>query len=84
MRKTYKKPTIHFEDFALVQTTASSCGENLDITQATQSSISTCGWDVGGIVVFAVSTECQLIVEDGAMEGICYNNPAGGYNIFSS
>ena len=84
MRKAYNKPTIHFEDFALVQTTASSCGENVDITQANHGSIEQCGWNVEGIEFFTSAAVCDWAVEDGMMDGICYNNPAGGYNIFSS
>ena len=84
LKKVYKKPKIRIEIFAFVQTATGSCGENLDFTGATQGSRETCGWELApGFEVF-ISTEVCDFPTYGNDEYACYDNPAGGYNIFSS
>jgi hypothetical protein len=84
LKKVYKKPKIRIEIFAFVQTATGSCGENLDLTGATQGSRETCGWEIApGFEVF-ISTEVCDFPSYGSEDNACYDNPAGGYNIFSS
>lgn len=84
LKKVYKKPKIRIEKFAFVQTATSSCGENLDLTGATQSSRETCGWEIApGFEVF-ISMEVCDFPSYGSEDNACYDNPSGGYNIFSS
>lgn len=83
MKKTYRKPTIHIEKFNLVQTTAMGCGSNLDFSNATQGTITTCGWNaIPGFEIFQDGAVCDNLVEEWG--DACYNNPEGGLNVFSS
>lgn len=81
MKKTYVKPKVNIERFSLVQTTAMGCGSNLDFGNATLGSIDSCGWNVG-IEVFVNANVCDVLVEE--WDGVCYNNPEGGMNVFAS
>lgn len=84
MKKVYEKPALYIERFTLAQTIASGCGENLDLSMATHSSKKTCGWEVApGLILFMSFDFCNLPTE--YFEGVvCYNAPAGGYNVFAS
>ena len=87
MKKNYKKPTIHFADFTLFQTIATGCGDNLNLNGATQESKETCGWNVvEGMEIFMDQTICDFAMEsfEGPDGVVCYDNPSGGLNIFSS
>ena len=85
MKNQYVKPVLVIENFTLSQSIAYNCGENLDWNQATTKDAYSCGWNTGfpGDVVFMESTNgCNVRDED--FEGVCYNNPEGGINVFSS
>ena len=84
MKRVYVKPTLYIEQFTLTQTIASGCGDNLDFSMATHTSIENCGWEVApGLILFMSFDICNLPTEyyDGV---VCYNAPAGGNNVFSS
>ena len=82
MKKQYKKPVFCIERFVLTQTIAHNCGENLDFSMGTLKDKSSCGWIVGGIELFINPTICDYPMDE--FLGVCYNAPAGGYNVFQS
>lgn len=96
MKKYYTKPVLMMEDFTLSQSIAHNCGKNLDFSLATLKYKGSCGWDLmwDGVVDKNVQdTDGDVLFLDGqnvcsfkteSFDGICYNNPAGGYNIFNS
>ena len=97
MKEQYVKPSIFFESFSLTQTIARNCGDTHQSTlgQSNHYNENTCQWIVGNSVYFFVGAckDSSEIgdptpedVEDGMeiMEGLCYNNPDGGQEIFSS
>lgn len=83
MKNQYVKPVLVIENFTLSQSIAYNCGENLDWNQATTKDAYSCGWETGfpGDVVFIESNNTCTVTE---FEGVCYNNPDGGINVFSS
>ena len=82
MKRAYGKPALCIERFTLTQTIAHNCGENLDFSMATHGTKETCGWDVGGTEIFMNPLICDWPVKK--WEKVCYNAPAGGYNVFNS
>lgn len=86
MKNQYVKPVLVIENFTLSQSIAYNCGENLNWNQATSKDVYSCGWNTGfpgGDVVFMVPNNgCNVKDED--FDGVCYNNPDGGINVFSS
>ena len=85
MKNQYVKPVLVIENFTLSQSIAYNCGKNLNWNQATTKDVNSCGWETGfpGDVVFmAPSNVCNVKDED--FDGVCYNNPDGGINVFSS
>lgn len=82
MKKAYQKPMLIVERFTLSQTIAHNCGKNLDFSMATHATIETCGWDIVGMEFFMDPTICDFSAE--YFEGVCYNAPEGGYNVFNS
>lgn len=82
MKKAYKKPVLLVECFTLSQTIAHNCGENLDFSMGTLKTKESCGWKMGEIVIFKEFPVCQWLLEES--DGVCYNAPAGGFNIFQS
>lgn len=83
MKKAYEKPLLYIERFTLTQTIAHNCGENLDFTMGTYATKETCGWDVGGIIIFMEGNPgCLFPTKE--FGGVCYNAPGGGYNVFNS
>ena len=83
MKNQYVKPVLVIENFTLSQSIAYNCGENLDWNQATTKDAYSCGWNTGfpGEVAFLESNQICTVKE---FEGVCYNNPEGGINVFSS
>ncbi len=89
MKETYLKPKIYFESFAFSQTIARDCGDthNSTLGESTHYNEETCAWDAGGYLVFL---EGNNACEDDQLESIdefeamCYNNPDGGQEVFSS
>lgn len=90
MKMEYVKPRILVERFTLTQSIAASCGVpagGTSLGKPNSQSASTCGWDVGGMMIFTVNTtkNCTEDVSDGyEYEGMCYNNPANMPAFFSS
>ena len=82
MKRAYGKPALCIERFTLTQTIAHNCGENLDFSMAKHGTKETCGWDVGGNEIFTDLRICDCPVPE--LEKVCYNAPAGGYNVFNS
>lgn len=90
MKEQYRKPLIFFESFSLAQTIARNCGDEHDSTigESTHYNENTCMWDIGGYTIFFQSNGCEdgpeKPGEEFEIEGMCYNNPDGGQEIFSS
>lgn len=82
MKRVYGKPVLCIERFTLSQTIAHNCGENLDFSMATHGTKETCGWDIDGNEIFMNPLICDWPVKE--WEGVCYNAPAGGLNVFNS
>lgn len=82
MKKAYKKPVLLVECFTLSQTIAHNCGENLDFSMGTLKTKESCGWIVGAIELFINPIICDYPTDK--FFGVCYNAPAGGFNIFQS
>lgn len=85
MRKSYTKPQILFENFALSTNIASGC-ETISGLQAAGN----CGFDFSGLMVFvSKETGCSDIQvapggDDGEFNGICYHVPTETNNLFNS
>lgn len=86
MRKTYSKPDIVFEGFALSTNIAADCEVKIE-----GSTGGTCGLKFGDLVIFVAEyTGCNsndnVVVEgdDGNYNGICYHVPTGDKNLFNS
>lgn len=89
MKKQYSKPGIIIEDFRLSQNIASCWSEpgGNSLGKPSHWDKSSCGWDMGNMIVWTTSTkDCTSfdIPADGEIDGVCYNNPSGGNSIFSS
>lgn len=88
MKEAYVKPALHLERFALSQNVASGCGApggGGSLGKPTHWDKSTCGWDLGNMLLWVAEPACSSLVgADENVGGVCYNNPDGGYNIFSS
>ncbi len=96
MKETYLKPKIYFESFALSQTIARQCtGGDAAAASNHYSENTGCSYDIGDITVFYEKNGCEMDMEldpdagitlDELLEefGVCYNNPEGGYQVFSS
>ncbi len=89
MKETYLKPKIYFESFALAQTIAKNCGDTHQSTlgESTHYNEQTCTWDMGGYTIFFLDhydDGPENEEEEVESEGVCYNNPDGGVEIFSS
>lgn len=82
MKRQYKKPVLYIERFTLTQTIAHNCGENLDFSMGTLKTKESCGWNVGGYEIFMDPAICDFPTKD--FEGVCYNAPEGGLNVFNS
>lgn len=86
MKNQYVKPVLVIENFTLSQSIAYNCGENLNWNQATTKDVNSCGWETGfpGEVVFVKSVNQNCNISDEEFDGVCYNNPDAGINVFSS
>ncbi len=89
MKKAYNKPELYVESFQLSQSIASTCsvaaGGN-SLGSPSHDSKSTCGWDLGNMVLWVdSSTGCNKSLDvDADFLGMCYNTPNGGNTIFGS
>ncbi len=86
MKRIYNKPIMLVETFAMTQSVAHNCGDNLDFDMAMFQYKSTCAWNVGGVAVFTTGvTGCTTVVPpDAEIGGICYDNPSENMAIFGS
>ena len=88
MKRKYTKPVLIKETFTLSQGIAKNCGSMLDFRQATHADIENCGWDLDGVhstrsdVIFMKASDC--VIKTLYFQGVCYNNPEGGFNVFNS
>lgn len=84
MKRTYNKPAIIFEDFALNTNIAASCNGQ-KINTSTQG---VCGLTVTmfDTIFLENISGCSIAVEDGSAEanGYCYHNPSDLMGIFHS
>jgi len=96
MKEQYVKPILVYENFSLAQTIARNCGDThtSSLGESTHYNYDTCAWDAGGLTIFLLYVEngpCEDWgpespdeVDGFEIEGMCYNNPDGGQEIFSS
>ena len=88
MKEAYVTPALPLERFVLSQNVAAGCGVpggGGSLGKPTHWSKDTCGWDLGNMILWLEGTSCTTYAgPDENVGGICYNNPEGGYNIFSS
>ena len=90
MSKKYNKPILQIEYFALSQSVALGCGApHWDEMMGGPAhwSKKTCGWrDDLGTVYWLDTTICETEtpIDYSPIEGVCYNEPNGGYPVFSS
>ena len=86
--KAYVKPQLQVEYFTLSQNIANGCnvpGGGTTLGKPNHVDKATCGWDLGGWVVWTDSGKCnELAGPEENIVGLCYNNPNGGCTIFSS
>lgn len=88
MKQKYTKPVLIKETFTLSQSIAKNCGRLLNFQHATTADRTNCGWDIDGShsttvdVIFMEAAACTI--KTPYLNGVCYNNPAGGYNVFNS
>ena len=85
MKKTYVKPEIMFESFALSTNIAGDCEPKTNLL-----SNSTCGMDFSGLTVVmqgmngCTDIKVDNVGGDGEFNGICYHVPTGDKNLFNS
>ncbi len=88
MKTNYERPAILFENYDLRETSTGGCGApggGGSLGRPSHWNRETCGWDMGGLIIWAIDPVCNEIRgENDTVYGICYNNPEGGYNIFNS
>lgn len=89
-KKKYIKPTLRMEMFTISQSVANTCeitpASNGTMGKANHSSEGSCGWDLGNFSIWiGDNTNCTIPeLSDADVNGVCYNNPSNGTNIFSS
>lgn len=93
MKEHYVKPVVFFESFSLTQTIARNCGDTHTGTfgESNHYNENTCEWDIGGVTIFFTEDPSGRCFDgpdgpddDYELEAVCYNNPDGGKQIFSS
>lgn len=89
MKKSYIKPEVHIEHFILSQSIASCAGVTgggNTLGKPSHWSKETCGWDVGGWIIWTEPNSCpdEQAGADEDIGGVCYNNPSGNVVAFSS
>ena len=80
MKKTYTKPEISFESFAMSTNIAGSC--ELDTKMPTADKL--CGYPINGSVIFVEGTQCTRYPSGGVYDGFCYHVPVEGKHLFNS
>lgn len=89
MKKVYEKPQMYAEHFAMSQSIASCAGVTpggSTLGKPSHWSKETCGWDLGGYIVWTNESNCpdEQAGADEEIDGVCYNNPSGNVVAFSS
>ena len=88
MKKKYVSPRLYTELFQMTQSIALNCGwdkNNSSLGKPGHPDKDTCGWDVGGTILWPSEPTCtEIIGVNDDVNGICYNNPNGGHSIFAS
>lgn len=90
MKKQYSKPGIFIEEFQLSQNISTACGVpggGSSLGRPKYADPMSCAWEVGDVLVFtnSVGTKCDWKLDEGEdYEGVCYNNPTSGNNVFAS
>lgn len=86
MKKKYMKPEIMFESFTLSTNIAGDCRWTTNVVPV--ESKTGCGYvdpaDRHGYVIFTSLMSCNTHEDDGEYNGICYDVPAEGMQMFSS
>ena len=80
MKKTYKKPDLYYENFALVEAIG-SCDLKSNFSQAGGC---VAYWDEDFLEWIFAGPEQGCTVETVKDDSICYGNPIQGFNIWSS
>ena len=84
MKKKYMKPEVMFESFTLSTNIAGDCGWTEGIVPVDNKT--GCGYvdpaDKQGYVIF--TSNCNTTDDDGLYNGICYDVPVEGMQIFNS
>lgn len=83
MKKTYSKPEIVFESFAM-NVNIAACGFDTNLQAR-----GTCGYPYGGYVMFLdgisdCTGENGWVVKADGENGICYHNPTDTNRLFAS
>lgn len=87
MKQVYVKPRMIVERFALSQSIALNCGissTGSTLGKPNSGDSSTCGWDVGGEILFLAAPICTKPTTDEMIGSYCYNNPNPESALFSS
>lgn len=89
MKKTYVKPQLLVESFAVSQNIANTCnveGGGCTLGKPNHWGKGSCGWDLDGIILWTERAEVcvEKVPEFEDVLGICYNNPTAGLSIFGS
>ena len=77
---------MYVENFTLYQSIAAACGVPHDSTlgKPTYGEPGACGWDMGNFIIWVTEPTCNdLDSPDAPLDGMCYNNPNGGVQVFS-
>ena len=86
MKKTYKKPMMIVERFTLSQTIATGCGDLEQYGSPTLTRMANCAWDFNGAFLLFLegNNNCVHQIEDGTIDGLCYNGPSPSMSLFHS
>lgn len=82
MKKAYNKPLLIVERFALSQTIATGCGENV-VGEPLHTRTYNCAWDMGGVIILQTTEICGENASD-VWDFVCYNAPEPSMSIFHS
>ena len=80
MKKTYSKPEIVFESFAMSTSIAANCDEITPLPSSSQG----CGIPIPGYIIFLANSLCTSVQQDGGYNSICYHNPTDDKMLFNS
>ena len=86
MKKTYKKPMMIVEWFALSQTIATGCGDLSNYGSPTLTRMANCAWDFNGsfLLFLEGNNNCEYQIVDGTIDVLCYNGPSPSMSLFHS